>query len=93
MLSINNIEGFHRIRTPNLVIHPKLQAEGQSYSQISADTRLSLARELISTAGLTVQQVSDRTGYSEPASFIRAYRNRFGQTPGATRNAYKLAPT
>ncbi|MEM9670671.1 MAG: AraC family transcriptional regulator ligand-binding domain-containing protein [Pseudomonadota bacterium] len=63
----------------------RLKEEGATYRQIYTDVRLTLARELLETAGLTVDSVSWRVGYSESAGFVRAFSRKFGVTPGAVR--------
>lgn len=65
----------------------RLSDEGTSFRQIYNNTRLLIARELLETAGLTVQAVAWRVGYAEPAAFVRAFAKRFGCTPGSVRDA------
>lgn len=63
----------------------RLTREGTSFRDIYTDARLSLAYELLETAGLNVETVAWRVGYSEPASFVRAFSKKFGKTPGEIR--------
>lgn len=65
----------------------RLADEGTSFRRIYNDTRLVIARELLETAGLTVQAAAWRVGYAEPAAFVRAFAKRFGATPGSLRSA------
>lgn len=65
----------------------RLSDEGTSFRQIYNNTRLVIARELLETAGLTVQAAAWRVGYAEPAAFVRAFAKRFGRTPGSVRDA------
>lgn len=65
----------------------RLSDEGTSFRHIYNDTRLVIARELLETAGLTVQAAAWRVGYAEPAAFVRAFAKRFGCTPGSVRDA------
>jgi len=59
----------------------RLKAEGLVFSQLVLETRMTLARELLSTARLSVSAVSERLGYAETASFSRAYSRYWGRTP------------
>ena len=63
----------------------RLTDEGTSFRDLYTDVRMSLARELLGTAGLNVETVAWRVGYSEPASFVRAFSKKFGKTPGEVR--------
>ena len=63
----------------------RLTDENTSFREVYTDTRLRIAYELLETAKLNVETVSWRVGYSEPASFVRAFSKRFGHTPGEIR--------
>ncbi|MEM9642808.1 MAG: AraC family transcriptional regulator ligand-binding domain-containing protein [Pseudomonadota bacterium] len=63
----------------------RLTDEGTSFRQIYIDTRLAIAHELLSSAGLNIESVSWRVGYAEPASFARAFAKKYGKTPGDVR--------
>jgi AraC-like DNA-binding protein len=62
----------------------QLVAEGTSFRELADEVHETLATELLSTGGLTVEQVAQRLGYAEAASFSRAYKRWTGNTPGAT---------
>ena len=63
----------------------RLTDEGTSFRQLYIDTRLAIAHELLSSAGLNIETVAWRVGYAEPASFARAFTKRYGKTPGEIR--------
>lgn len=65
----------------------QLADEGASFRGLVDEARATLAEELLGTAGLTVQEVTHRLGYAEPAAFIHAFRRWTGTTPGAWRDA------
>lgn len=65
----------------------RLTEENTNFREVYTDTRLRIAYELLETTGLNVETASWRVGYSEPASFVRAFSKRFGHTPGEIRNA------
>lgn len=47
--------------------------------------RLDQARQLLAAPEATVAAVAARVGYASVAQFVRAYRARYGRTPGAAR--------
>jgi AraC-like DNA-binding protein len=59
-----------------------LDEEGTSFRAVVEQTREYLAEELLVTAGLSVEQVADRLGYSESSSFVHAFRRWKGASPG-----------
>ncbi|MEM9464945.1 MAG: AraC family transcriptional regulator ligand-binding domain-containing protein [Actinomycetota bacterium] len=63
----------------------RLDEEGTSFRELYAETRLAIARELLETAGLSVETVARRVGYAEPASFVRSFARHYGETPGQVR--------
>jgi AraC-like DNA-binding protein len=63
----------------------RLTDEGTSFRQIYLDTRLAIAHELLSSAGLNIEAVSWRVGYAEPSSFARSFVKKYGKTPGDVR--------
>ncbi|MEZ0365796.1 AraC family transcriptional regulator ligand-binding domain-containing protein [Mycobacterium sp. pUA109] len=64
-------------------IRRQLSAEGTSFRALREEVRHRLALELLDTGELTVAQVSHRLGYSDPASFSRAFRRWTGHSPSA----------
>lgn len=63
----------------------RLSDESTSFRQIYIDARMGIAYELLSSAGLNVETVSWRVGYSEPASFARAFTKKYNRSPGEVR--------
>lgn len=59
-----------------------LEHEGTSFRTLVDATREYLAEELLITAGLTVEQVATRVGYSEASSFVHAFHRWKGVSPG-----------
>lgn len=59
-----------------------LEHEGTSFRTVVDATRELLAEELLITAGLTVEQVAARVGYSEASSFVHAFHRWKGVSPG-----------
>ncbi|MCV6576666.1 MAG: AraC family transcriptional regulator [Cohaesibacter sp.] len=63
----------------------RLSEEGTSFRELYTDIRMALAYELLDVAGLNVETVAWRVGYTETASFIRAFSRKFSQSPGEVR--------
>ncbi|TDZ80839.1 AraC family transcriptional regulator [Mycobacteroides salmoniphilum] len=63
-------------------LHRRLAREGTSYRALLDEVRETLAKELLAN-GLTVKEVSDRLGYSEPAAFTHAYTRWHGSPASA----------
>ena len=65
----------------NLTLYRRLQNEGTSYQRIKDNIRREKAIELLIERDISVDQVSDVLGYSEPRSFTRAFRKWMGVSP------------
>jgi len=59
----------------------KLAKEDTTYKQLANDAWFLLARELLSTTSLTVDQVAHRTGFTNGNSFSRAFKSLTGTPP------------
>ncbi|RDH74921.1 AraC family transcriptional regulator [Mycolicibacterium moriokaense] len=78
----------------SLHLHPRtlrrrLAEEGTSFRAITNDVRSTLATELLSQVGLTVEQVARRLGYAETAAFNHAFSRWFGVAPNEYRRMHK----
>lgn len=58
------------------------ESTGRSPYQYVKETRLDLARQLLSEGRLGVSAVSRAVGYASASHFIKEFRSRFGATPG-----------
>lgn len=67
----------------------RLTEEGFSFRDIYIKARMTIAYELLSSAGLNVETVSWRIGYSEPSSFARVFTKFFNQSPGEVRKKHR----
>jgi AraC-like DNA-binding protein len=63
----------------------RLEKEGTSYQRIKDNARRDLAIGLLRREGLTVSDVAERVGFSDPSSFHRSFRRWTGLAPGAYR--------
>jgi AraC-like DNA-binding protein len=59
----------------------RLLEEGTSYTALTEEVRETLAEELLTAANLSVEQIAERLGYSEAASFIHAFKRWKGLPP------------
>ncbi len=71
-------------------MHPRtlrrrLAEEGTSFRTLTNDVRATLATELLTQVGLTVEQVARRLGYAETAAFNHAFSRWFGLAPNEYR--------
>jgi len=62
-------------------ISRKLKEEGTSFRNIKSILRREYAVKLLTTENLSVSEVSKRVGFSESASFCRAFKRWTGQSP------------
>jgi AraC-like DNA-binding protein len=63
----------------------KLKAEGTSFNELLTRLRSTLAKELLLSRKLTIAQVAERLGYSEPAAFCHAFKRWTGKPPSTFR--------
>jgi AraC-like DNA-binding protein len=62
-----------------------LLAEGVSYRLLIDEVRMTLAEELLTLRGMTLEQISLRLGYSEVSNFLHAFKRCQGITPSEFR--------
>ncbi|MDX5299242.1 MAG: AraC family transcriptional regulator [Gammaproteobacteria bacterium] len=78
-----------RLAMTGRTLRRHLRVEGVHFQALLNAHQGALARQLLMHSRLSVQQIADRLGYTESASFIRAFRRWTGQSPGAFRQAGK----
>ena len=64
---------------------------GKSPKQIISDYLMNEALLLLNTSGFTVQELSDRLGFSSQAQFCKFFRQQRGQSPSDYRKAFSNA--
>jgi AraC-like DNA-binding protein len=64
-------------------LYRRLKEEGTTFEQVLDQLRRRLAIRYIDREGLGVKQAAYRLGFSEPASFSRAFKRWTGRSPGA----------
>lgn len=63
----------------------RLDKEGTSYQRIKDSARRDAAIALLHDPQLTVCEVAERVGFSDPSAFHRSFKRWTGQSPGAYR--------
>ncbi len=66
----------------------RLEEEGTSFRVLMEEVRQALAEELLTTAGMKLDEVAIRLGYSEPAAFSHAFKRWKGISPHAFREQH-----
>lgn len=67
----------------------KLDAENQSFRHIVEETRRQLAGQLLETTEMKLDEMALQLGYTDTASFTRAFRRWHGKSPGQYRAGLK----
>lgn len=62
-----------------------LREEGSSFQELKDQLRRDIAIYHLSRADLSLQQIAEQLGFSEPSAFHRAFKKWTGVTPGAYR--------
>ena len=68
-------------------LNRRLREEGTTFQVVIDRVRFAVAKELLENAALPLPRIAAALGYSEVASFIRAFRRWTGTTPGAWRGS------
>ncbi len=63
----------------------RLAEEGTTFGALKAEARLTLARQLLRDKTLPAKEIATRLGFSDAASFRRAFRHWTGQAPARWR--------
>jgi len=63
----------------------RLEKEGTSYQRIKDNARRDVAISLLSRDRMTVSDVAERVGFSDPSAFHRSFKKWTGLSPGAYR--------
>lgn len=63
-----------------------LSREGSSYRELLDQVREAIARELLSTTRLSIEEISERLGYADSSSFVSAFKRWRGISPRGYRD-------
>jgi AraC-like DNA-binding protein len=82
-----DMEGIAKeLATTSRSLRRRLTEEGTSFRVLVDEVRETLAEQLLSTAGLSVDAVGERLGFANTAGFISAFKRWKGVPPGAWRS-------
>jgi AraC-like DNA-binding protein len=68
---------------PTTTLRRRLKAEGLSFQALKDEARKARALHFLTEKHLTVAETAELTGFSDPASFSRAFKSWTGQAPGS----------
>jgi AraC-like DNA-binding protein len=74
------------LATTSRSLRRRLTDEGTSFRVLVDEVRETLAEQLLSTAGLSVETVAERLGFANTAGFISAFKRWKGVPPGNWRS-------
>jgi AraC-like DNA-binding protein len=75
-----------KLATTSRSLRRRLTEEGTSFRVLVDEVRETLAEQLLSTAGLSVDAVAERLGFANTAGFISAFKRWKGVPPGTWRS-------
>lgn len=79
-----------RLHVSPRTLHRRLVEAGTSYQEILDDVRRRLAQEFLRDTGLSMEEVAERTGFSDASNFRKAFRKWTGEQPAEFRR--RVAP-
>jgi AraC-like DNA-binding protein len=68
-------------------LHRQLQEEGASLQHLKDEVRFEKAKDLLLRTSKPIKQVAEASGFRNEKSFIRAFRQWSGTSPGAFKNS------
>lgn len=89
MPSLDSIAAELQLAPRSLRRH--LEQEGTSFRALADEVLETLAEELLIVANMKLEEVAQRLGYAEPASFIHAFKRWKGVSPNAYREQQRKA--
>jgi len=69
----------------------KLASVGVNFQTLKNQFRCDIAMNLLKLPELTIEEISEKVGFSEQSTFYRAFKKWTGITPGEYRNQYLAA--
>ena len=77
-----------KLNMTSRTLRRRLLKEGISYQEIQNSVRKNIAIQYLKSTSWSVQEISDRLGYSEEVNFSRAFKRWVGVTPSLFRNQH-----
>lgn len=87
-LSLEEVAAFVG-RNPNYFSQTFAKQKGQTFRQYLTEVRIQKAKQLLREGTLSVQEVADAVGYTDPNYFSRVFKALTGASPNAWRNMEK----
>ncbi|WP_156756838.1 AraC family transcriptional regulator [Actinokineospora pegani] len=91
-ITLSAAEVAARLLLGERTLRRRLAEAGTTFRELREEVRHALAEGLLTDGALPIADVATRVGYTESASFIRAFTRWTGQTPAAFRRAVAHRP-
>lgn len=89
MPTLNDIAAMFYMSAQTL--RRQLASAGVNFQKLKNELRCDTAMNLLKLQELTIEEVSEKVGFSEQSTFYRAFKKWTGVTPGEYRNTYLAA--
>ncbi len=70
-----------RLDMPARRLREQLSQAGVRFNELLGDCRCNLAKRLLVNTDERIERIAERTGFSEPSTFCRAFKRWAGETP------------
>lgn len=70
----------------------KLADSGLSFNRVRIDVRMQVAERYLKTSDMSIERIAEMVGYSDQATFTRAFGEWSGQTPLGVRRQHRRKP-
>jgi AraC-like DNA-binding protein len=70
-----------KLDTSTRTLRRRLKEEGSSYQELLNEIRYNLAKEYLSTTMITLEEIAELLGYSDPGNFSHAFKRWSGVSP------------
>lgn len=80
-----------QLGTTPATLRRRLRSEGQSFASLKDEMRSAQAQSLLCESALSVAEIANELGFTEPSAFHRAFRKWTGASPGAFRRDFRVA--
>lgn len=74
-----------RLHMSSRTLRRKLKTLGTTYQNILDDTREKLAIQYLQNTRMTIEEIADRTGFTEASNFSQAFKKWTGSSPSSLR--------
>lgn len=70
-----------KLNVSSRTLRRRLQEEGSSYRDLLNEIRFSVAKEYLQTTSMSVEEIAELLGYSDPGNFTHAFKRWSGESP------------